>query len=133
MKLSESVRRPLVRRSSDPVGTTGINTSNGDTKRAKTVNFKTAARVVQLAVTTPADGVDDDVFNDPAKQLKNRKKFQESVNHQVQEPEKSETPGKILNEGYSSSCSQTIFHFEGFFSFFFVYAEEGFTLSACDK
>ena len=118
MQLSEYVRRPPVRTSSDPLGTIGENISNGDAKRARTVNFKTAARVVQLAATTPADGVDDDVFNDPAKQLKNRKKFQESVNHQVQEPENSETPGKILNEGYSSSCSQTIFHFGGFYIFF---------------
>ena len=115
MKLSESVRSP-VRSTSDPLATIGKNTSNGDAKRAKTVNFKTAARVVQLAGTTPAGAVDDDVFNDPTKQLNNRKRFQESVNHQFQESEKSETPGKTRA---IQAAAHRLFIISEAFSFFF--------------
>ena len=60
-------------------GTTGILSSDvsrtpSDAKKpGKSVNFKTAARVVQMGLSTPSDIVSDRNFDDPKKQLRNRK------------------------------------------------------------
>ena len=60
-------------------GTTGILSSDvsrtpSDAKKpGKSVNFKTAARVVQMGVSTPSDIVSDRNFDNPKKQLRNRK------------------------------------------------------------
>ena len=71
----ESVREPPA------PGTTGIlssNVSRTPSDPKKTVNFKTAARIVQMA--TPSDIVSDKNF-DPSssKQIRNRKNHPEST------------------------------------------------------
>ena len=69
----DSVREPPA------AGTTGILSSDvsrtpSDAKKpGKTVNFKTAARAVQMGLSTPSDVVSDRNFDDPKKQLRNRK------------------------------------------------------------